>query len=403
MTRPGQNVPALVLGTGITALGVIRRLGRLGVHGYLVSDRPAFIRGSRWYRPTRLLSAPEPGDLPEWLAALPIERAALIPCSDTWLEAVASLPAAVSARFPASVPPQATARRLVDKLLLAELLENAGVPHPRTVELRTPADWERIDVKMKAETFLKPVQSQQFFEVFHRKAFTIGDPGEDDLRIAAALERGLGLVVQEMIPGPADHQLCVDGFVDRGGNVRARFARRWLRKYPGDFGESCLAVSIPLDEVAEGVELADRTIGLLPYRGVFSVELKKDPRDGRYRVLEVNARPWWYIGFTCRAGVDVCRMAYQDALGETIETVEGYQVGLQSAYPELDWHAVRSMPPAERPGMLRLVSTWLRAVQPVFSWDDPGPQLLVFLTRIRRRLARLLVRLRNRTLRSGAR
>jgi len=47
---------------------------------------------------------------------------------------------------------------------------------------------------------------------------------------------------------------------------------------------------------------------------VFSAEFKFDERDGLFKILEVNARPWWYVDFAARCGVDVCRMAYRDAL-----------------------------------------------------------------------------------------
>jgi len=66
---------------------------------------------------------------------------------------------------------------------------------------------------------------------------------------------------------------------------------------------------------------------------VFSAEFKFDERDGLFKLLEVNARPWWYVDFADRCGVDVCGMAFRDALGEEIEPVTGYKLGGAESTP----------------------------------------------------------------------
>jgi predicted ATP-grasp superfamily ATP-dependent carboligase len=180
--------------------------------------------------------------------------------------------------------------------------------------------------------------------------------------------------------------------VDRNGEIKTRFARRWLRKYPSDFGESCLAVSVALEDVRDAVEIADHVIGLMPYRGVFSVEFKEGATDGRYRVLEVNARPWWYVGFTCEAGVDVCEMTYRDALEQPVGEVRSYREGLYVVYPELHWQANRLLPAGEREGTLAMLRRWASAVQPIFSWSDPGPWAAGWKKRLQRKLAAAGVR-----------
>ena len=34
-----------------------------------------------------------------------------------------------------------------------------------------------------------------------------------------------------------------------------------------------------------------------------------------FKILEINARPWWYVELASRCGVDVCTMSYRDAFG----------------------------------------------------------------------------------------
>jgi D-aspartate ligase len=112
------------------------------------------------------------------------------------------------------------------------------------------------------------------------------------------------------------------------------------------------------------------------YRGIFSAEFKRDERDGLFRLLEVNARPWWFVDFAVRCGVDVCRMAYDDALGREVPPVESYKVGASCIYPYYDFFAARPLVKAGQMNWGRWVSEVIPALQPVGCWDDPLPGLV---------------------------
>lgn len=382
--------PVIVLGSGIAALGLIRQFGRQGISVYVTSGEPRYVRASRWFNPIEGApsSTASPERIASWLEGLDVDRAVLVPCSDEWTLTLASLPETLNSGFAVSLPPRRTVQTLVDKGLFSDHLRRERIPHPETILVKEASDLARVDNSLFERAFLKPTNSQRFYQTFEAKAFHVEDRNDAERRIVEVLDRGLGVLIQEMVPGPVENQLCVDGFVDRHGRIRGRFARRWLRKYPDDFGESSLAVSVDPEEIPEAIDLADRTIGSLPYRGVFSVELKWHEREQRYQVLEVNARPWWYVGFTCTAGVDVCTMLYLDALGRRVPEVTEYEVGKYVAYPYYDWNAVRQLPPNARPGYMRLFSIWTRATQPVFALDDPAPGIQAFLSRQAGRLSR---------------
>ena len=102
-------------------------------------------------------------------------------------------------------------------------------------------------------------------------------------------------VFQEYVAGPMDAHYFIDGFVDRLGEVKAFFARRRLLMYPVDFGNSTLMVSVPLGEVAPALESLRVLFSDLGYRGIFNAEFKRDERDGLFKLLEVNVRPWWFV------------------------------------------------------------------------------------------------------------
>jgi predicted ATP-grasp superfamily ATP-dependent carboligase len=142
--------------------------------------------------------------------------------------------------------------------------------------------------------------------------------------------------------------------------------------FPPDFGDSTYMVSVPVDRVRGAVESLDRLLAHLAYRGVFEAEFKYDERDGLFRLLEVNARPWYFIGFAADCGVDLCAMAYRDALGLTVEPLHTYEVGRHCIVGS-DRFACRALFHRGQLSAWAWLRSWLGARQMLFSWDDPLP------------------------------
>jgi predicted ATP-grasp superfamily ATP-dependent carboligase len=368
-------VPVLILGGGITALGALRSLGRRRIPAFVHEEERGVVAWSRWHRPflpDRQAKYP-PGELPAMLARADTPRLVLLPCADPWVEAVVRSTDRDAERFPSSLPPAETVATLVDKGKMALFLEEHAIPHPKTFLVRRPADVEGLVSSLGAGAFIKPRDSYAFQQRFGVKALRVLDAGEAAARARDAAVAGLELLVQEYVPGPPTGHCFIDGFVDRGGTVRALFARRRLRMWPPDFGNSSAMVSIALQEVAQPAGDLRRLLAASRYRGVFSAEFKQDPRDGRFKLLEVNVRPWWYVEFAERAGVNVCEMAYRDALGLPVTTVSSYSIGLQCVYPYYDRLACGDLLSRGQLSRHEWLRSWTGAHQPVFSFSDPLP------------------------------
>ncbi len=389
-----EDVPALVIGSGITVLGAVRALGRAGNRVFAACPPGDYARRSRWYRPLAL--APWDGRAGEpaasALAALPFERAVLIPCSDQTALWVAGLDPAVRRRFPSSTPSREVFELLVDKARFADTLAATDVPHPYTRRLASRDDLADISSRADQVIFLKPVDSQSFFRRFGVKALHVRDRREAEARWDEARTAGLDLVLQEYVPGPATAHVFIDGFRDRTGAVRAWFPRRRLRMYPPDFGNSSAMVSLPLEEAKPAIDSLARLLEHLSYRGVFSAEFKWDARDGRFKLLEVNPRAWWYVEYAAWCGVNVVRLAWLDALEQPVPDVTSYRAGRRCVYPSYDGPARHAMSRGQRPGRLALYRSWIGARQPVFQLADPLPWAGDFLSRaataFRRRVGR---------------
>ena len=322
-----QRPPALILGGRYTGLGVARSLGACGIRAVMAAPAGDFARRSRFVR--LAVDACETGEAPSVLDAVRaarVDRAVLVPCTDLWCEAVASLALGDATELLTSMPPQTTTSVLVDKGLLSETLRSLSIPCPQTFSVEKTDDLAFVGNPGKT-WILKPRSSQRFNRIFQRKAFVVRDRHEAQKKLEACLRSGAAMVLQEYVPGPPTAHVFVDGFVDRSGVVRAQLARRRLRLYPRDVGNSSSGVSIGVTEIPDAVHSVSKLLRALRYRGIFSAELKHDPEEGTYKLLEVNARAYWYVDFARRCGVNLSLMAYRDALGEPVETASESGVG----------------------------------------------------------------------------
>jgi D-aspartate ligase len=385
-----QAVPALVLGNGVTVLGVLRILGRAGIPYYVLNRADPLLARSRSFRPLPArFGTPTPGSLSGWLRSLDIDRAVLLPCSDIWATEVARADAEVRARFRASIAPPDTLERLVDKGRFAQTLAELAIPRPWSQVLSEVRDLDAVPEERLDGAFLKPRDSQRFIRTFNVKAFMVESRAEAVRLLGKAHAAGLHLILQEYIPGPASNHFFIDGFVDRRGRIRTLFARQRLRMYPKLFGNSTYMRSARLDEVPGAVDSITRLLRGITYRGVFSAEFKLDARDGVFKILEVNARPWWYIDFAARCGVDVASMAYHDALGTEVSQIDSYSVDRHCVYPYPDFGAFRELWRKGEVGLWGWLRSWVGAVQPVFDWRDPWPAAASNVGTIIRKVARL--------------
>ena len=392
LTGERAPTPVLVLGVGVTALGAIRCFGRRGVPVYVGGDPGPLVRRSRWYRalPGERLEHSSDADLADRLAAISIGTMVLLPTSDRWTFAVSRLPAALTGRFPSTVAPTPVLEKLVVKSRLACVLEELQIPHPRTVPAPNLAAARALPPAAFENAFLKPTQSGPFAAVYGAKAIRFRDREDALVRIDEASARGFELMLQEFIPGPADRHVFVEGFIDRQGHLCGMLARRRVRIYPPEFGNSSCTETIPLADVSDAVASLRRVLEGVGYRGVFSAEFKLDERDGLFKLLEINVRPWWFAGFAARCGLDVCEMAYRDALGLNVDPVTRYAVGRRCVAPRLDLESGLAEWRAGRLGLPALFGSWIGADLLTLCRDDPWPGISGMFTWSRARLRRKL-------------
>lgn len=391
------RAPAVVIARGYTGLGMLRCLAQASIPAYIACPPGDLCTYSRWYRPI-----PGAGD---WhgeiddqtearIGAIALDQAVLIPGADDAALWVADVPtSALSRRFHASSSTHETLAILQDKSRFGRFLSAANLPHPRTFSLSSLADVSAVPFDDLDRVFVKPTDSQHFNNALGKKG--VWARNRDELtRVWGELHAmGFTLIAQEYIPGTAADHYFIDGFRDCSGNISGVMARRRLRIFPPDFGNSSYCETVALSDVSGAYETLIDLLSQLNYRGIFSAEFKQDSRNGIFRILEVNTRAWWYVEFAARCGVNVCAMAYEDALGIPVSIAAPvYPVGAGCVNWINDAKSVLS--PSGRCGAswLTVVRQWSRACFHVLRINDIRPGLHVignFLVQRIKHVARL--------------
>jgi predicted ATP-grasp superfamily ATP-dependent carboligase len=380
MGSPEYRVPAIVMGRGPTALGILRCLRLAGVPAYVACPSDDHVARSRWYRPTPG-STPWDGslgpDILDVLRRMPLEQAVLIPSADDAALWLANLPQSdLGERFRVSTSSRLTQEILQDKSRFAAFLQTTDIPHPRTFRIDSAADIDAMPFDELDRVFVKPVNSQIFSDVLGVKGIWV--KRREDLHDVwnRLQDHNFRLMAQEYVPGGPDNHYFVDGFRDAGGTLSGMFTRRRIRMHPADFGNSSYCRSIPLTELQAPVDNMTALLSQLDYRGIFSAEFKRDARDGAYRIIEVNTRAWTYVEFAARCGVNVCDMAYRDALGLPVAMASrNYRVGAGCVDLHRDLSAVLTQKAATRGPLPRILKQWAGAHFHSFRFDDSRPGL----------------------------
>ncbi|HSL21132.1 MAG TPA: methyltransferase domain-containing protein [Vicinamibacterales bacterium] len=371
--------PVVVVNCRLAALAVMRSLGPLGVPLYGVDGDPsAPALRSRYCRGRFLLrfDEEEPAPFLEGLLAVGryVGRAILIPTSDETTQFVADNAGALREYFLFQDNPPELVRQLASKREMFALAVAHGVPTPDT---RFPGRLE--DVLEYAAHGVFPVMLKGIYgnrlELRTQKKMAVVQTPEELIAAYRAMEDPdrPNLMLQEYIPGGDDQVHMFNGYFNNRSECLLGFTGFKIRQFPVHVGCTSLGECRWNEEVATTTTRFMRAVG---YRGILDIGYRLDPRDGRYKVLDINPR----IGQAFRLFVsandhDVARALYLDFTGQA-QPPATRRDGRRWLIEDFD---LISSYRYYREGTLGPVR-WLRSFRGVeegawFSWRDPRPFL----------------------------
>jgi D-aspartate ligase len=368
---------ALVVGGDYLGLGIVRSLGRKGVPVCIVDDERSIARYSRFT--THAVQVADLRDERRTVetvlgvgSRLGLTGWVLYPTREETVAAFSRHRVQLAQQFRVPTPDWSTVRWAWDKRNTYRLAEELGIPTPRTWYPQRLEDLDRIDADPPFA--IKPAIKEHFLYVTKAKAWRADTRSElvDRFEQAAALTGPGEVMVQELIPGNGDQQYSYCAFFKGGTGVACMIARR-RRQHPPEFGRASTFVEsteLPLLET-----FSERFLREIGYYGLVEMEYKLDRRDGRHKLLDVNARAWGYHTLGRQAGVDFPYLLFADQLGEQVQPCRARAgvrwirlvtdlptAAYQLAHGHLDWRRY-----------LRSLASF--HAEAVFSREDPLPAL----------------------------
>ena len=370
---------ALVTGADYRGLGIVRSLGRRGIPVWVMKQDGLMLGAASRYA-SRSLSSPSSDDgrkLLDFLVDLAVKEGvagwAVFPTSDETVTLIARHHQLLSEYYRLTTPPWRVLRWGCDKRLLYRLAQDLGVDRPWTFCPRNRDELAALECPFPV--ILKPAMRLGFNRLTRDKAWRVENRASLLARYdeACKLLAPEMLMVQELLPGGGESQFSYATLCRDGVPLASVVARR-TRQFPMDFGR--FSTYVETIEEPRLVEPSVRLLSAMAFTGLVEVEFKRDSRDGKFKVLDVNPRVWGWHTLCGRAGVDFPHLAWRLARGEPVPDVRA-----RAGERWVRMGADLSVAIQEILGGRLSLRTYLKSLQgslecSMFAWDDPMPGLL---------------------------
>lgn len=363
-----RPVPAAVVGGSLNGLGVVRSLSRGGVPAFVL-DTNRRCPGA-WSRHCKFVRLPSLAgealiDALTRLASGFDCRPVLILTTDESVNAVSAARDRIDPLYRIDLPAAAMVLALADKTEFHLLAEREGFAVPRSRKLSTAAQLDRLD-ELEPPIVLKPADKTLVLAGAVER--TVRAETHEQARAAAVrmLARAPSLIAQEWVEGPDTDIFFTLFTCDCEGKLIGIFPGRKLVCWPPAVGSTAVCAAAP--EVANALHRHTREfVERIGYRGIGSLEFKRDSRTGRLLIIEPTVgRTDWQEEIATLCGVNLPLLTYQAALGVAPPP-------RTSALATYAWRAERrfAAPRAQ-------ISPGTRIIDGYFRWSDPLPSVYYY-------------------------
>jgi D-aspartate ligase len=321
--KPG----AIILEGHVQGLSNTRSLGEQGIPVYVVDKANCIARYSKYckkyFRCPDFLSDEFPGFMVNLAKEENIKGWVLIPSNDHAVYAISKHKKILEPFFKVLTPELDIVGKIYDKSQLLKIAEENNIPVPATQYFLSPQD--KISEKLKFPLLTKGRHGLSFYKAVGKAAFLSWNEEELRQQLTMIEEKYHveGSFTQEVIPFDGTNKTVSFTAFCVNGEIRTYWMGVKLREHPLQFGTGTFAKSILVNDCyLQSVPL----LRALNYTGVCEVEYLFDPGSKEYKLIEINARTWLWVGLAKFCGVDYAKIIYDFANGREPEYPKAYEL-----------------------------------------------------------------------------
>ena len=311
------------------------------------------------------------------------EKGILFPTSDEFVLFLSRNRHTIKEKFLFALPSEETVESFLNKHWQYLKSAETGTPYPQTFYPESLLDIEWIKDEIEYPAIIKPCYTYLWKEKdFGVKGFLVHNQLELRKKLTLTFNYKVDVIVQSVVPGPVTNFYEVCSYLDAGSNPLCVFIKKKIRQYPCDMG-----VGSVMESVRDG-NLAKSALQLfkdIDYHGIGEIEYKWDPRDGQFKMIEINARITLQNALADYCGINLPLIQYRD-LTEIDQVFRSrYRENKKWLWAEIDYEAFKKLKKSGELSWLRWLQSVIQCrVFAVFAGDDIKP-FIYFLRRVFKR------------------
>lgn len=242
----------------------------------------------------------------------------LIPCGDDYSALLSRYRDELSQYFTFTSVNDELHTALSYKSSFYEFCERYQLPHPATVVLNPQGyrEGRHTHLPFGFPVALKPADSVEYLSIDfpgRKKAYMLNNQEELNATVKLILDAGYSsdLIIQDFIPGGDGNMRVLNAYVDKHHQVRMMFLGQILLADPTPEAIGNYAAIIPDFNEALCLRIKE-FLEDINYEGVANFDLKFDPRDGEYKLFEINLRQGRTNFFVSLNGFNLARYFVDD-------------------------------------------------------------------------------------------
>lgn len=315
-----EKIGAVITRGDFQALGVLRTLARKEIPVIILDSDHCISRYSKFKK--RFFKSPHPSETESYLNFLldlakrhEIHGWVIFPNCDDAVHVLSRHKKTLEQFYRIPTSSWEVIQNVYIKSKTYQVAEKHNIPIPKTYYPKNRE--ELMQLELQFPVVIKPSIRPHFYNKAKIKAVRIDNRKEliETYQWVCAIIDPSEVLVQDFIPGGPNNLYSFCPFFKNGKSVTSITARR-LRQHPMDFGKA--STFTELVDIPELQDTSEKFLNLIGYYGIAEVEFMKDPRDGKYKLLEVNPRIWGWHTLAVAAGVDLPYLLYLDMIGEKI-------------------------------------------------------------------------------------